>query len=91
MANTISEGKPIPRSEADLRFDEKSKVQPKGFKDLEIDEMVTITVTGKVKSLSAYQYRKGEGNKNLSIQLSSCVIGKGNVKESGVGYQSDKD
>lgn len=87
----VMEKKQKPRSEADLRFESDAKVQPQGFNNLEIDQDVTITITGKVKSLSSYAYREGDGSKSLSVELKSCSIGKGDVKKTGVGYQSDKD
>jgi len=87
----VSEEKARPRSEADLRFENDAKVQPKGFSNLEINEDVTITLTGKIKSLSMSEYREGDGSKSLSVELKSCIIGKGDAKETGVSYQSDKD
>lgn len=91
MTSPSIEKKPKPRSEADLRFESDAKVQPQGFNNLEIDQEITITITGKVKSLSSYAYREGDGSKSLSVELKSCSIGKGDAKETGVGYQSDKD
>uniref|UniRef100_A0A6M3K2P2 Uncharacterized protein n=1 Tax=viral metagenome TaxID=1070528 RepID=A0A6M3K2P2_9ZZZZ len=86
-----TEKKAKPRSEADLRFETDSKIQPKGFSNLEINEDVTITLTGKIKSLSMHEYREGDGSKSLLVELKSCTIGKGDAKSTGVGYQSDKD
>jgi len=87
----VRESKPKPRAEADLRFDSDAKVQPQGFNSLGIDDAVTITLTGKIKSLSSYVYSDDDGSKNICVELKSCLIGKGDTKETGTAYQSDKD
>ena len=88
---TDSPDMPKPRATADLRFDNKAKIKPQGFNDFSVNDVVTVTITGKIKSVSEYQYEDGGGDKNLSVRMTSCVIGKGDSRQSSVGYQSDKD
>lgn len=66
---TMEKEKPTVR----LNFPEKGKVQPKGFKDVSVDEEVTLTIKGKVTRLehSADVWDKG---KHITVQITSCEM-----------------
>jgi hypothetical protein len=77
--------KPSPSS-ADFNFPKGAKYQPKGFGNLKINDSVTITVKGKVKSLSI---REGQdyGGKDFRLDIESCVIGNDDGDK--VNYESE--
>lgn len=79
-----------PRASASFYFPVGAKVQPKGFKSLEIENDVIVTVKGKISSISSNMYEIGDGSKDLSVRLTSCSIGEAGPKGS-MAFTSDKD
>lgn len=59
------------KSTMNLYFPEKAKVQPENFPGLSIDEEATITIKGKLRSLSISDYDK---SKSIGLDLTSCTI-----------------
>lgn len=59
------------KSTVNLNFPEKSKVQPENFAGLSIDEEATITIKGKLRSLSISDWDK---SKSISLDLTACTI-----------------
>lgn len=71
-----------------LSFPEKSKVQPDGMDGLSLQEEVTVIITGKVSSISAYS---GEwGSRSLGVDIDSCRIESGKDEAMGLGDAVEK-
>jgi len=86
MSKVTSERSAQEPSNARFDFPKKAKVQPKGFNDLNIGDMVTVTVRGKLKSISMRDNYEGWGGKDFSINITSCIIGEHD--DSGVNYKT---
>jgi hypothetical protein len=72
LAKSVEEEEPqLP--DASFFFREKSKVQPKGYDGLGIDEEVTVVLKGRVLSLGVNRWEKG---KRFEIEIGSCDIVK---------------
>jgi hypothetical protein len=71
---------------ANFYFPKKAKVQPQKFTDLEINDVITVTVTGKVKSLSMHD--DGDyANKDFRLNITKMVIGK-KMEDNSVSYST---
>jgi hypothetical protein len=79
-----------PKSTASVYFPNSAKIQPKGFKNLEIDQDVKIVINGKIKSISSNQYEDGDGSKDIRVELKSCSILSAGPDGS-ISMQSDMD
>jgi len=55
---------------ASFHFHEKGKVQPKGYKGLQVDKEATVTVRGKIKQIGS----TWDNSKQFTIEVSSCEI-----------------
>jgi hypothetical protein len=80
--------KPNPAPSLNLSFPEKSKINPEGMDGLSLQDEVTVIVTGKVSSISAYS---GEwGSRSLGLDIESCRIESGKDQAMGLGDAVEK-
>ena len=56
-----------------LSFPQKSKVQPKGFVDVSVRDVVTVIIKGKVTSVSENADEWDPG-KRLGLEITTCTI-----------------
>ena len=82
----LKKKKPEPAT-ISLNFPNGAKAQPNSFNDLSVGDTVTITVIGKIKSISMCDYSDGYGDKDLRLHISKCVIGKHG--DSSVSYSTN--
>lgn len=61
---------------ANFHFPKKAKAQPNGFNDLNVKDEVTITVKGKIKSLSFDDNEEDWGGKDIRINITKIIIGQ---------------
>lgn len=55
---------------ANFHFREKGKVQPAGYKSMNIDQEVNVTVKGKVKQIGS----SWDNGASFTVEISSCEI-----------------
>jgi hypothetical protein len=73
-------GKSIPSYKPEVRFDfEKNKSYPRNMDSLDLEEEVTVTVTGKIKSL-----RKDEWGRSFSMTIGKVDVVPRKQKPKGV-------
>lgn len=61
------------KTNVEFYFNSKSKVQPKGFQELNLNEKVTVLVKGNLLSLSVDKNEWAPG-KRFSLEITSCEV-----------------
>lgn len=75
---------PKEKPNASFRVPKGAGLKMTGFKDLSVDETVTITIKGKVKEISDRGGESWDPGQRFEVQMSSCKI-QGPAKKTSIG------